>query len=169
MFLCSEKLYQLADICSMSTQSHQLTQDEKKLYAEKLFMRGDIEQQEIARLVGVSVVTMSKWVNDPASNWKGKRKSFLVTKQEVIRRLYSVIEKMTARMDEDEEGGDTKDADKLIKYTAALKNLETETSISEIMEVAMGFGKWLLPVDPALAGAVANHFDLYIKEKLKRF
>lgn len=151
------------------SKTHQLTQEEKKIYAEKLFLRGDIEQKEIARLVGISEVTMSKWVNDPALNWRNKRKSFMVTKPEVIRRLYNIIEKMTIRMDEDEEGGDTKEADKLIKYTAALKNLETEVSVAEIMEVAMQFGKWLLPLDPALASQVSNHFDLFIKEKLRRF
>lgn len=152
-----------------TNKSHQLTLEEKKVYAEKLFLMGDIDQKEIARLVVVSEVTISKWVNDPEMNWKAKRKSFLVTKQEVIRRLYNIIEKVTRRMDDDETGGDTKEADKLIKYTAALNNLETETSVHEVMEVAMKFGKWLIAIDPALAMTVSNHFDKYIKELLKRF
>ncbi|MFN4249068.1 MAG: hypothetical protein ACK4EY_15175 [Flavipsychrobacter sp.] len=148
---------------------HQLNQDEKKTYAEQLYMRGDIDQKDIARLVGVSEVTMSKWVNDDVMNWKAKRKSFLVTKQEIVRRLYNVIEKITIRMDTAEDGGDTKEADKLIKYTAALRNLETETSIREIMDVSMKFGKWLLPIDPKMASTVSDYMDKFIKEKLKRF
>lgn len=146
-----------------------LTIDEKKLYAEKLFVRGDIEQRDIAKIVGVSEQTLSKWANDEELGWKQKRKSFLVTKGQIINRLYNIIEKMTIRMDESDDAGDPKEADKLIKFTAALKNLETETSIAQIMEVAMGFDKWLLPIDPQLADTVSRMFDAYIKEKLRRF
>lgn len=153
-------------LCCMA---EQLTQDQKKQYAEMLFLRGDIEQKEIAKIVGVSQVTMSKWVNDEEANWKAKRKSFMVTKQETIRLLYNVCEKLAMRAHNAEDGGDTKDADKLIKYTASLKNLETEASIAEIMEVAIIFTKWLQPIDPALALTVTNHFDKFIKDRLKRF
>ena len=58
-------------------------------------MRGDIEQKEIARLVGVTEKTMSLWVNNEELGWKTKRKSFLVTKQEQVRRLYNIIDKLT--------------------------------------------------------------------------
>src|SRR5574343_262224 len=47
-----------------SIRTHQLTMEERKQYAEMLFMRGDIEQQEIARIVQVSANTITKWVND---------------------------------------------------------------------------------------------------------
>lgn len=147
----------------------QLTQDEKRSYAEMLFLRGDIDQKEIARIVAVSQVTMSKWVNDEKTNWKAKRKSFLVTKQEQVRRLYNIIDKLTTRIDTSDDQGDTKEADKLIKYTTALKNLETDASVADIMEVAMMFTKWLQPIDPTLTLSVSNHFDLFIKDRLKRF
>jgi predicted transcriptional regulator len=98
-------------------------------------MRGDIDQMEIARLVGISQNSMSKWVNDPVMNWKAKRKSFLVTKQEAIRRLYNIIEKLTIKAESDDDGGDTALADKISKYSATLNKLETDASVADIMEV----------------------------------
>lgn len=146
-----------------------LTIDEKRGYAEQLFLRGDMDQKDIARIVGVHVNTLTKWANDPDLKWKEKKLSFMVTKPEIIRRMYSVLDKLSKQADEAEDAGDTKAADKFIKYTAALKNLETEASISEIMEVAMSFVKWLQPLDPQFALAASNHFDKFIKERLKRF
>lgn len=149
--------------------AHMLTIDEKRRYAETLYLRGDLDQKEIAQIVQVSEKTMSNWVNDEKMGWKAKRKSYRVTKEAQIARLYNIIDKITQKIDGDEGLGDTKEADKLIKYTAALKNLETESSLAEIMEVAMLFTKFLQPIDPALALQVSNHFDLFIKDRLKRF
>ena len=63
----------------------------------------------------------------------------------------------------------SKNADAYVKFTAAIKNLETETSIASIIEVARMFTNWIQPLDPKFALDVANHFDAFIKERLKRF
>ncbi len=146
-----------------------LTNDEKREYAERLYLRGDLEQKEIAKIVCVAEKTLSGWVNDDRYGWKQKRKSFRVTKEAQISRLYNIIDKLTTKIEADDALGDTKEADKLIKYTAALKNLETEASLAEIMEVGMLFTKFLQPIDPAFTMQVANHFDMFIKDRLKRF
>lgn len=149
--------------------ANELSKDEKKAYAEMLYMRGNMEQKDIARMVGISEQTLTKWVNDTDMGWKVKRRSFLITKKELVRRLYSIVDKITTKVDEDEEAGDTAQADKLIKYTAAIKNLETEMSVSEIMDVAMNFTKWLQALDPDLAMLVTEYFDKFIKHRLKQF
>ena len=154
------------EICSMA---EKLTLDEKRSYAEMLYMRGDLELKEIARIVGVHVNTMTNWSNDDEMKWKEKRRSFMVTKQEIIRRIYSILDKLSTQAEQTDDAGDTKAADKFIKYTAALKNLETDASIADIMEVGMAFVKWLQPIDPSLAMSVGNHLDKFIKERLKRF
>lgn len=151
-----------------SVRTHQLTMDERKQYAEMLYMRGDIEQQEISRIVGVSANTMSKWVNDDSMNWKGKRRSMLLTKQEMLRRLYSVLDKLSQKMDTDENAGDTKDADKLIKIATAIKTMETDANAAEAIEVFMRFNKYVLPIDPAFVNQANFYQDTFIKDLLKR-
>ena len=151
-----------------SIRTHQLTMDERKQYAEMLFMRGDIDQQEIARIVQVSANTITKWVNDETTNWKGKRRSMLITKQEILRRLYSVVDKISQQIDQDESAGDTKKADMLIKYTTAIKTLETDANAADAIEVFMRFNKFMLTIDPAFVGQSNHYQDMFIKDLLKR-
>ncbi len=146
-----------------------LTKSEKKHYAEELFMRGDLTQAEIAKIVDVSDNTMSKWVNDEVTNWKLKRKSFLVTKPQIIRRILNVLDKLSEQADNEIESVDTKAADKFIKFAVALKKLEMDMGIAEIMEVAMLIVNFIQPHDPKFAGDLSGWFDKLIKERLKRY
>jgi hypothetical protein len=56
-----------------------------------------------------------------------------------------------------------------VKYTASINNLETETSIAQIIQVGRMLIDWLQPLDPQFALQVTNHLDAFIKERLKRF
>lgn len=139
----------------------------KKEWAQLLFLKDELTQKDIAQKVGVSERTMSKWAKD--NNWDALRKSMLTTKSEQLRNLYGLLEKITRKLKEDDSIGDAKIADMYVKYTAAINNLETETSTSQVIEVARMFVNWLQPLDPQYALSVLNHFDSFIKEKLKRF
>lgn len=145
----------------------ELTNQQKKEWAQLLFTNGDSTQKDIALKVGVSEKTMCKWVKE--GNWEDLRKSLLTTKNEILRNLYNLLDKISTKLKEEESIGNSKIADMYVKYTAAIKNLETETSIAEIVEVARMFVNWLQNVDPQFALLVLNHFDSFIKERLKRF
>lgn len=132
-----------------------------------LFLADKYEQKDIAVKVGVSKNTISKWVND--GKWDALKKSMLTTKTEQLGNLYDLLAKITKKLKDEDSIGDSKIADMYVKYTAAINNLETDTSIGEIMEVGRMFTNWLQGIDPVFALAVLNHFDSFIKEKLKRF
>jgi len=144
----------------------ELSIKQKKDWAETLYKSSDITQKEIAIKVGVNEKTIGKWVKD--NNWENLRKSLLTTKSEILRNLYDLLDKISKKLKEEESIGDSKMADMYVKYTAAIKNLETETSTAEIMQVARIFINWLQNIDPPLALVVLNHFDAFIKESLKR-
>jgi DNA-binding XRE family transcriptional regulator len=147
--------------------SKELSITQKKEWAQLLFLQSEITQKEIAAKVKVSEKTISKWSKE--NNWDVLRKSMLTTKTEILRNLYAILDKINNKLKSEDSIGDTKIADMFVKYTAAIKNLETETSVGQISEVARMFVNWLQGVDPQFALSVLNHFDMFIKEQLKRF
>jgi ribosome-binding factor A len=142
-----------------------LSGGQKKEWAQLLFTRFDLSIKDIALKTGVSEEELRLWIQD--GNWEGIRRSLLTSKEVQLNILYDILETITTRIKEN--GADnTKDADLVIKYTSAIKNLETESSVTQIIEVAKKFINRLQMADLELAKTVALHFDAYIKEELKK-
>jgi transposase len=94
---------------------------DKQYLAKILFTREKLDQKIIAKKVGVSEKTISKWVNDFA--WKNLRNRLLIGKEEVLHNLYEQISNLNEAIRSKNNGkkyGDTKEADILIKYTASI-------------------------------------------------
>lgn len=142
-----------------------LTLNQKKEWAQSLFIANELTQKEIAHKVAVSENTISKWVNE--GNWNKLKRSLLNTKSEILRKLYIFLEKLSEKFEDESSIGDTKLADSYVKYTAAINNLETETNIGQISEVGRMFINHLKDIDPELTLRVLNEFDGFIKKKLK--
>jgi transcriptional regulator with XRE-family HTH domain len=145
--------------------------EQKKELAKLLFVRENLSQKELAVKVGVAEKTISKWVNANEEEWKRMRQSLVVTKEEQLRHFYDQVDELNQAIRSREPGkryATNKDADTLSKLTSSIKNLETETSISEIIEVSRGYLNWLRPIDIEKAKETANLMDAYIKEKLRR-
>lgn len=144
-----------------------MTIDQKKEFAKLLYVRERLTQKEVAERADVSEATMSKWVREYA--WEKLRRSLLVTKQEQIGRLYDQIEALNAEIEAREiKVPNNKEADVLSKLTAALRNLETEISVGEIVEVGMEFCDYVRQQAPDKIGDVVSLFDGFIKTAIKR-
>lgn len=143
----------------------------KKEHAKLLFTQEKLSQKEIAEKVGVSEQTITKWVNANNEEWRRLRQSLVVTKKEQLSRIYEQIDEITQSIQKKPVGGryaDTKEADTLVKLTTAAKNLETEASIAEIIEVSMRFLNWLRPIDLEKAKEASGLLDSFIKDQLKK-
>lgn len=143
----------------------------KKEHAKLLFTQEKLSQKEIAEKVNVSEQTITKWVNAGGGEWKRLRQSLIVTKKEQLSRIYEQIDEITQEIRKREEGKryvNSKEADILVKLTAAAKNLETEASVSVVIEVAMKFLDYIRPIDLEKAKEISGYFDSYIKDLLKR-
>jgi len=145
--------------------------DEKKDFARILFIKENLSQKEIAEKVGVAGKTISKWVNANNEEWKRLRQSIIITKDEQLRRIYDQLDELNTCIMQREPGKRYSmkgEADTIVKLTTAAKNLETDASVSDIIEVSKRFLNWMRPIDLDKAKEIAGFLDSFIKDQLKR-
>lgn len=140
--------------------------EQKKEWAKLLFLKENITQQEIADRVGVSRITINKWVKE----WENLKLNLLQTREERISSTLAQLDELDRSIAGKEEGKrfpTASEADIRRKLTADLEALEQDASIRDIYNVSRGVLDWLRQVDLARAKELSDYFDAYIKEKLK--
>ena len=144
-----------------------LTNAQKKEWAKTLYMRENLTQQEIAERVGVSRVTVSNWVR--AGKWEEQKAGLTLTRQEQVANLYRQVAEINRAISARAEGErfpNSKEADILGKLSAAIRNMEQETGIADIISVLTGLIEWLRTFDLEKAKELTRLADAYIKDKL---
>ena len=129
-----------------------LNNSQKKQWAQTLYLRENLTQLEIAERVGVSRVTVSKWVRD--GKWEEQKAGITLTRQEQVANLYrqvAEINRTIATRHEGERFPNSKEADILGKLSAAIRNMEQETGIADVISVLTAFIEWLRPLDLDMA------------------
>lgn len=143
-----------------------LTRQQQKDYAKQLFLNEPgITQTEIAQRVGVSKNTVCKWVNE--GRWEDLKTSMLVEKDTQLARLYTQLRKWNDAVETRPDGEQyllSKEADAVVKITAAIKNLETETNTAEKMSTGKEFLSFVRKTtDLETSKHVARLFNDYLK------
>lgn len=145
-----------------------LTNKQKKEWAYTEYVISNLSQKEVATKVGVSAVTISKWVKE--SNWDDLRRQMLVTREKQLGRLYAQFDELTRAIEQKPQGeryANSKEADTLNKLTGAIRSLETEASVADIVEVSKRLLNWLRPLNATKAIEISGIFDDFIKHTLK--
>jgi len=146
-----------------------LTNAQKKDWAKLIYLKENLTQKEIANRVGVTEKTLSKWANE--GNWEQLKSSVIITKSEELSRIYMQLNEINTFIFSKKEGerfASSKEADILSKLTASARNLETETSIAEAMDVFRKFINWLRAIDLDKAKDVIMLQDAFIKTLINR-
>lgn len=144
-----------------------INNSQKKQWAQTLYLRENLTQLEIAERVGVSRVTVSKWVRD--GKWEEQKAGLTLTRQEQVTNLYrqvAEINRTIATRPEGERFPNSKEADILGKLSAAIRNMEQETGIADVISVLTSFIEWLRPLDLDKAKELTRLADAFIKDKL---
>ncbi|MDR1102954.1 MAG: helix-turn-helix domain-containing protein [Tannerella sp.] len=142
--------------------------EQKKELAKLLFLHEALTQKEIAARVGVSEVTLSKWVN--AEQWESYRVSITMTKEEQLRNLYRQLAEINSAILLKEEGkrfAGKAEADTITRLTNAIEKMEGDTGISNIVAISKKFLSWVRKFDLAKAQEIAPLFDAFIKDSMK--
>ncbi len=146
-----------------------LTIAQKKEWAQLLITKEGYSQKDAAVKVGVSAVTFNKWYKK--GNWERLKQSMLITRQEQLSRLYMQLDELTSSIKDREEGkrfASSKEADTIAKLTGAIKTMESEASIADVVEVSKRLLNWLRPINQVQSLEIAGIFNDFIKEMLKR-
>lgn len=141
--------------------------EDKKDYARLLYMQGE-QQKTIAEKAGVSPQTVTKWVN--TGNWSEQRAAQNITRPELVNKLLRTVDKMIESVNTSEDPDAANGlGDKLAKFAATIEKLDKHTSIVDVIEVFMAFGKWLqyqAPFDeditPELLKTINKYHNQYI-------
>jgi transposase len=143
-----------------------LRKAQEKEYAKSLYIGGGLTQKEIAERVSVTEKTLTKWIKE--GKWENLKKSLLTTKQNQLSFLYDQLDFLNTDISKrDFKVAVGKEADTIIKITAAINRLETETSIGDTVEVARNFIEFVRQQDLEFAKKVTNFFDVFITAKMK--
>ena len=130
----------------------------------------NITQKEAAERVGVSAVTMNKWVR--VGKWDELKVSITITREEQLKSLYRQLTEMnrTIAGRESAEGNrypTSAEADTISKLANAIDKLETETGLNEVLSSFKEFLGWLRKFDIATAQKLVPLFDDFVKTKLR--
>ena len=93
-----------------------------------------------------------------------------MTREAILGRMYQHLNNMNTAILErepDRRHPDTKEADVMAKLAAAIKNMETDVGISDIISVGMRFGEFLRRVDLEKAKEFVKLWDVFLKEQIK--
>lgn len=146
-----------------------LTIAQKKEWAKLLFLRENLTQKEIAERVGVSAVTINKWVK--GGNWENLKVSITITKEEQLKNLYRQLAEINKVISErpEEEGkryATAAEADTITKLAAAINKMESDIGLSDVVAAFQGLLTWLRTFDVEEAKRIAPILDGYVKTKI---
>ncbi len=145
----------------------ELTNKQKKDWAHTLFIREQLSLIEIAERVGVSRQSLSKWVKQ--GKWEEEKTGMTLTREQQVTNLYNQvaeINRLIASRPDGKRFATSSEADVLVKLGSAVRKLETEVGIADIISVCTGIVEWIRPSDLEKAKELTNLFDAYIKDHL---
>lgn len=141
---------------------------DKKDIAKSLYLNGNYTQEEIAEKVGSTRQTVSRWIKD--GGWEELKASITITPTQILAGLNRQIVEINNNISNRKEGerfATVAEADTLAKLASAIKKIETDIGIADIIDVSIRFTNWLRPLDLEKAKEFTNLLDAFIKDQTK--
>ena len=144
-----------------------LTTQQKKDYTRTLYLKDNLTQQEIADKVGVSRKTVNRWAI--AEQWEKLKVGITLGREQQIANLHRQVMELNNLIlsrPEGERFATCAEADTLGKLASAIKKMETEVGIADLVNVGMRFIEWIRPIDLDKAKEVTILWDKFINDSL---
>lgn len=144
-----------------------LTSQQKKEWAGMLYIKDNLTQQEIAEKVGVSRQTIARWAKE--EKWEELKVGITMSREQQIANLHrqvAEINKVISARGEGQRYANAAEADTINKLSTAIKKLEADVGISDIISVGMKFINWLRPFDLDRSKEFLKLWDAFIKDSL---
>ena len=147
--------------------ANNLSNTQKKEWAKTLYLKENLTQQEIADRVGVSRVSVNRWIAD--GKWEEQKVGLTLTREEQVANLYRQVAEINRKIAEKPEGerfASNAEADILGKLSAAIRKMETDVGIADVISVQTKFIEFLRPIDFDKAKELTQLSDAFIKSLL---
>lgn len=144
-----------------------LTTQQKKDYARTLYLKDNLTQQEIADKVGVARKTVNRWA--VAEKWEEMKVGVTLSREQQISNLHRQVMELNNSIlsrPEGERYATPSEADTLGKLAAAIKKMETDVGIADLVSVGIRFIEWIRPIDLDKAKEITVLWDKFIKDRL---
>lgn len=144
-----------------------MTKQQRKDYAKILYLNERLTQEEIADRVGVTRVTINRWIN--SEGWEQLRVSLTIAKDEQLKNLYAQMAQLNESINTREEGkrfATSSEADIISKYAAAIQKMENDVGLGDTIAVCRKLASFLRNQDLAEAKRIVPILDLFIKSLL---
>ncbi|KAB2918696.1 MAG: hypothetical protein F9K23_00745 [Bacteroidetes bacterium] len=131
---------------------------DKKNQAKQLYLETDLTQKDIAAMLCVSEVTLSKWAQK--GNWEGEKAADLLSKTSLVKMIYDEI---AAK----KKAGERLSADDAIKYAKAIDLVSSKSvNASSAINVFKQFTAWLQGRDLKTAKQIISFQKEFVAELL---
>lgn len=140
--------------------------DNKRQIARTLFVQGGMTQKEIASKLEVTEQTISRW--SKKDHWDELKKNVMSGKQEILRSLYTELQKLQNIIEAQGGVANSKQADIRRKLITDIRQLETRYSVSQTVQIGMDFCEFLKEIDFELAGKISKYYQSFIDEQIEK-
>ncbi len=123
------------------SKENKTTLKQRKLFAKDIYLTTEMSQKEIAQIVGVSEVTLSKWAagSDKEASWETTKRLRSASKQAAESNLYKALVELTTDPKEAKNN-----ADAIAKVTKSIETItDNRVTIPNKIEAFMDFINWL--------------------------
>lgn len=138
--------------------------EQSKELARLYYLNGD-SQKIISEKIGISRVTISKWIKE--GGWDTIRTTKNITRKELVIKM---INDASKKLDEG-----TLSADEQCKLAAAIEKIDKQTNVITLFEVFTAYNHWLvarMQIDPELTPdlvkAMNRYQDIFLSEQFNR-
>lgn len=144
--------------------SNLLTNQAKKVMAERMFVEDGMTAKAIAEQLDVSEQTLSKWRKgkDGEKSWDDKRAQMLASPHKIKEILFKELMLVA--------GGEKSavDADALAKINKVIETLSDSTSVQIVFSVFKEFDNWMADQDPKTAVLFTEYHKQFILFKINQ-
>jgi hypothetical protein len=142
----------------------------KKAWAQHLFTKDHRSEKDIASITGISEAQIRAWIVE--ENWTTMSKLLLTTKSQQLLRLHEILQRYIGEANDSlDKNGSQKSTDpaNIIKITTAIKNLEDETGIGDMVETLKAFIAYTINHDFPAGQFINKWADKFVQYKLSFF
>lgn len=119
-----------------------MKKSKKAELAEQLYLEAGMDGKEIAEYLDTTEATVSRW--NQKYKWKEKKAAKTITRDSIIRHLYSQALKISQDAEDQKRSLTTSETDQLVKIATSIEKLDKKLNVTTCVMVFKAFIEYLV-------------------------